>query len=226
MGSVQPRPALATVESLEGRTLMTVTSGFAQSVAIDGLKRPTAIALTRNRDSDVFVAEQAGNIRLVRGGDSLVTQPMATLPVDATGDRGLLGIVLDPNFTRLKYVYVNYTTGGSNPHQRISRLIAAGDQIYLNTEQVLLDLPSWEGATENLGGGLAFTTDGTLYVGVGVGDLKNKARAADPASPFGKVLRINPDGSVPANNPFAGADGWQKYVWAYGLKDPAHFSVH
>lgn len=211
------------IESLERRTFLSVGSGFAETVVASGLRRPTAIALTPNRDSPVYITEQDGRVRIYRSS-GLISAPAASLAVENTGDRGLVGIALDKAFSQHRYVYLNYTVARPEAHQRISRFLAAGDEILLSSEQVLLDLPSWGTSTTDIGGALHFGYDGTLYIGVGDGGNGPQAQSLD--NPFGKILRINPDGTLPANNPFASGDGWQKYIWAYGLHDPSKFAVH
>ena len=217
------------IEPLERRTLMTVPGGgFDESVVGQGLNRPTALAIGQNvRNPAVFVIEQGGRLRRFQAGSG-TTRFLGQLERVATGgDLGLVGIALDRSFPRSPVVYLNYTAPGPEPHQRISKFFVNDDELILSSEQVLLDLPSWEGATTNVGGGMQVGFDGTLLVGVGDGGKKE--RAQDPNSPFGKVLRIRPDGSAPADNPFAaesGGSGWGRYVWARGLRNPVDLSVH
>jgi len=218
--------ACAVIEPLERRQLLTVGSGFVEAVVGQGLRMPTAMVVSPAIDNPpILIAEKAGQVRRFQSG-VLEREPLVYIEdVVATGDLGLVGIAVDRNFQRNRNVYVNYTIQKPTdpaPHQRISRFFLAGDELIAET--VLLELPSWEDKTVNVGGGLEFAFDGTLLIGVGDGG--EKEQAGDLGSPFGKILRIRPDGTIPSNNPYADGEGWQKYVWAHGLRDPAKFAVN
>ena len=219
------------IEPLEQRTLLTVVGGgFDEVIVGTGLRQPTAMAVGNNAGDPIFISEKAGRVR-VSDGFSLNPQPAFVLQsIDATGDRGLLGIAVSRNYSRDHWVYLNYTAGGSQPHQRISRVLIANGEALASSEQILLDLPAWDGTAgqygdglTDAGGGMHFMFDGTLLVGVG--DAGKKENASNLDSPFGKMLRLKPDGGVPADNPFATADGIKRYVWASGLHNPTSFAV-
>lgn len=201
-----------------------VTQGFTKNEAwASGLANATAFAVAA--DGRVFVAQQGGALRVVKGG---VLQPtaFANVTVDSTGERGLIGVALHPNFATNGFVYLHYTTISGGTHNRISRFVATapGSDVSSGAETVLVDLPALSGATNHNGGALHFGTDGKLYVGVG--DNADGAKAQNLAHPFGKLLRFNDDGSIPADNPFAGAQvGLARAVWAYGLRNPFTFAV-
>ncbi|GAB4040428.1 hypothetical protein GCM10028809_64650 [Spirosoma gilvum] len=142
------------------------------------------------------------------------------MTVDSVGERGLLGIAFDPSYSTNHYVYLYYTVPASNTiavHNRISRFTADGDRVLVGSEHILLELDPLS-ATNHNGGSLAFGPDGKLYVAVG-------ENANPPNSQFldnylGKVLRINPDGSAPSDNPFPTGSEARKRIWAYGLRNP------
>jgi glucose/arabinose dehydrogenase len=121
--------------------------------------------------------------------------------VPVVGERGLLGVVLDPDFAANGHVYIYYTTAGVPMHNRVSRFTAAGNVVVPGSEVVLLDLPpiDLKRLPFHNGGGLQFGPDGKLYVGVG--DHEDPRKAQDINSPFGKVLRINKDGTIPRRQP-------------------------
>ena len=186
----------------------------------------SATAFTSAADGRIFVAQQAGMLRVVKNGVLLPT-PFMQLNVDATGERGLIGVTLHPNFAVNDWVYVYYTTTDPAPvggtHNRISRFVANGD-ISDGSETILVDLPTLSSAANHNGGALHFGIDGKLYVGVG--DNANSALAQDLGHPFGKMLRFNDDGSIPADNPFvASQTGLARAVWASGLRNPFTFGV-
>lgn len=190
-------------------------AGFTRS-SIAGFTAATAVAQTP--DGRLLVAEQGGALRVVKNGALLAT-PFVQLTVDSNGERGLLGVAVDPAFASNGHVYLHYTTPAGGTHNRVSRFVASGD-VATGIETVLLDLPTLSGATNHNGGALHFGPDGKLYVAVG--DNANSAQAPDLTRPFGKLLRINADGSTPSDNPFIGGfnDG---RVWAYGLRNPFTF---
>ena len=198
-------------------------AGFVQQASfVVGLSSATAIAAAP--DGRLFVAEQGGALRVVKNG-ALLAAPFMQLTVDASGERGLLGVTLDPAFASNGHVFVYYTlpTAGA-PHNRVSRFTAAGDVAAPGSELALVDLPDLLGSNIHNGGGLNFGIDGKLYVAVG--DNATATNAPDLSRVFGKMLRFNADGSIPADNPFyATQTGLARAVWAYGLRNPFTFAV-
>ncbi|WP_280151006.1 PQQ-dependent sugar dehydrogenase [Piscinibacter sp. XHJ-5] len=194
-------------------------AGFTRLQWISGLSRATAFA--QAPDGRFFVCEQGGVLRVVRNG-ALTGTPFHTFQVDDAGERGLLGVALHPDFASNGWVYVYYTATSPGTHNRISRLVASGD-VSSGMETVLVDLPDLSGATNHNGGALHFGPDGKLYAAVG--DNANSARAPDLADVFGKMLRFNDDGTIPADNPFCGTAGTQRCaIWARGLRNPFTFA--
>ena len=197
-------------------------SGFTRNEAwVTGLSSATAFA--QAADGRIFVAQQGGAIRVIKNGALLAT-PFATVTVDSSGERGLIGIALHPNFATNGFVYIYSTRTAGGAHNRISRFTAAGDVALGGSEAALVDLPNLSSATNHNGGGMHFGSDGKLYVGVG--ENANAAQAQDLTNPFGKLLRFNEDGMIPADNPFfATQSGVARAIWAYGLRNPVTFAV-
>lgn len=198
------------------------TTGGADTITTltSGLSSPTAMALAP--DGRVFICEQGGTLRIVKG-DALLAAPFLTVPVDATGERGLLGVALDPAFALNGYVYVHFTATTPNTHNRISRFTAAGDQALPGSERILLELDALSAATNHNGGALHFGPDGKLYLGAG--ENANGADAQDLANLKGKLLRMNPDGTPPSDNPLLSqTTGNRQLIWAYGLRNPFTFA--
>ncbi|MBI5719861.1 MAG: PQQ-dependent sugar dehydrogenase [Burkholderiales bacterium] len=184
----------------------------------------SAAAFAQAPDGRLFVAEQGGNLRVVKNG-VLLGSPFVSLTVDASGERGLIGVATHPNFASNHFVYVYYTRiNGGARNNRISRFVATGD-VVAGPETVIIDLPDLSTfATNHNGGGMKFGPDGKLYVGVG--DNGNGALAQNLGHPFGKMLRLNDDGSVPGDNPYANTQtGQGRFVWAYGLRNPFTFAI-
>ena len=200
----------------------TVPAGFTKNQAhVTGLHLATAMA--QAPDGRLFVAEQGGRLRVFKAGQ-LLALPFVELAVDLQGERGLIGVTLHPDFPATPHVFVHYTTTTGGAHNRISRFTALGDVALPSSELILVDLPTLSSATNHNGGALHFGRDGKLYVGVG--ENADAALSQDLSSPFGKLLRFNEDGSIPADNPFFSTQsGLARAVWAYGLRNPFTFAV-
>lgn len=209
----------ATVRFGGGRTQ---PAGFTRDTAwITGLSAATAMA--QAPDGRLFVCEQGGRLRIVKGGVLLPT-PFTTISVDSNGERGLLGVALHPDFAANGFVYVYATRTAGGTHNRISRFTASGDVAAAGSEVTIVDLPALSGATNHNGGAIHFGNDGKLYAGVG--ENATPSRSQDLADPFGKLLRFNEDGTIPTDNPFyATQTGLARAIWAYGLRNPFTFAV-
>jgi glucose/arabinose dehydrogenase len=197
----------------------TLPTGFTQT-SITGLSAPTAMAIAP--DGRIFIAQQGGALRVIKNG-ALLPTPFVSLTVDSAGERGMLGVAFDPNFVTNNFVYVYYTVPGSPAHNRISRFTAAGDVAQAGSEVVILELENLSTATNHNGGAIHFGPDGKLYVGVG--ENANGANAQTLSNRLGKMLRINRDGTTPADNPFVGSTtGPNQAIWALGLRNPFTFA--
>ena len=175
----------------------TLPTGFTESQVAGGLASPTAMQFAP--DGRLFVCEQGGRLRVIKDG-ALLPTPFVTLTVNASGERGLLGVAFDPAFAANHFVYVYYTATTPTVHNRISRFTANGDVAQPGSEVVILDLDNLSGATNHNGGALAFGPDGKLYAAVG--ENANSANAQTLANLLGKMLRLNSDGTIPTDNPF------------------------
>ena len=213
---------LSPVEALEPRRLLAVISGFSETEVAEGLSDPTAMAFAP--DGRLFVAEQGGAIKVLKNGEVL-DEPFFTVPTENEGERGLVGITLDPAFAENGFVYVYYFVPGGAPHNRIARLTASGDRAAGGSLTTLVDLdPLNSNALGHNGGAMHFADDGTLLVAVG--DNTNPNHSQTLSNRHGKMLRYNRDGSIPSDNPFASqASGANRAIWALGLRNPFTFAV-
>jgi glucose/arabinose dehydrogenase len=173
-------------------------------------------------DGRIFVCQQGGALRVIKNGVLLAT-PFLTVPVDSTGERGLLGVALDPNFVSNQLIYIYYTATTPTIHNRISRFTASGDVALAGSETIIMDMPNLSTATNHNGGAIHFGPDGLLYVAVG--DNANGANAQTLSTRLGKMLRITSTGGIPTNNPFFNtATGDNRAIWALGVRNPFTFS--
>lgn len=192
--------------------------GFVEQVVVENLD-PTKMIIVP--DGRIFIAEKSGRILVVKN-DELLPDPFLDIPVDNFNERGLSGFALDPDFDTNNYFYVYYTVLGGN-RNRLSRFIANGDYAIPESEEILLEFDPLNGSIHN-GGEMHFGTDGKLYIAVGDGG--SSERSQDLGSLHGKILRLNPDGSIPEDNPFYDSlDGKYRSIWAYGFRNPFTFAV-
>jgi glucose/arabinose dehydrogenase len=200
----------------------TLPTGFTESLVASGLSSPTAMQFAP--DGRLFVAEQGGRLRVIKNG-SLLATPFLTVTVSSVGERGLLGVAFDPNFASNQFIYIYYTATTPAIHNRISRFTANGDVAVAGSEVVIFDLDNLSSATNHNGGALAFGPDGKLYAAVG--ENANGSNAQTLNNVLGKMLRLNPDGSIPTDNPFFNtASGKNRSIWALGLRNPFTFAFH
>lgn len=195
--------------------------GFVEERVATGF--PNATALRFSPDGRLFVAGKDGTLWLAHPDTDEPPTVLLTLAVNAEVERGLLGIDFDPDFETNGYVYLQYTAIEPSIHNRVSRFTVIGDRIAPDSEVAVFDLPT-QPASYHVGGALAFGSDGKLYVGVGENLQSPSAQTLDNL--VGKVLRINPDGSIPSDNPFFDiAEGPNRAIWAYGLRNPFTIAV-
>ena len=193
---------------------------FVETEVASGLVRPTAMAFAP--DGRLFVTQQGGVVRVIKDG-ALLAAPFVSLVVDSSGERGLLGVAFDPGFAVNGFVYLYYTATTEPRHNRVSRFTASGDVAVSGSENAILDLENLSTATNHNGGALHFGPDGKLYVAVGENATGSNAQTL--ANRLGKLLRVNADGSIPADNPFyATAAGANRAIWALGLRNPFTFA--
>jgi glucose/arabinose dehydrogenase len=194
-------------------------------VQVAELQQPVAMAVRRG-DQAMYIAEQTGKVRALRGG-KLDPTPVADVAGEVTsgGEQGLLGLAFSPDG---RYLYLAYTDRDGD-HQ-VSELTMGGRQADPGSERSLLHFE--DPFANHNGGQLAFGPDRRLYIAFGDG-----GSGGDPfgngqslGTLLGKILRIDPRASggrpyrVPSNNPFVNRDGARPEIWDYGLRNPWRFS--
>jgi glucose/arabinose dehydrogenase len=211
-----------TFEQLEPRHLLSVLPiGFEETRLVSGLSRASAMDFAA--DGRIFVAEAAGAVRVVKDG-TLLAEPFVTVDTLMDVEFGLVGIVLDPEFTSNGYVYVNYTTKSDPPRNVVERFTASGDVAATGSQQTIFQLDELPNAKHHVGGAMHFGTDGMLYIAAG--DNNRGQNSQDLGNLHGKILRIDRNGGIPADNPFYhSTTGKNRAIWAYGLRNPFTFGI-
>src|SRR6185369_15764593 len=172
-----------------------------------GVDTPWAIAFAP--DGRIFFTERPGRIRVIKDG-ALQSAPWAAIDVYESGESGLMGLALDPSFAQNRFVYAAYTyrDGEGKAKNRLVRLRDENGRGAL--DKILLD--NVAAANNHDGGRVKFGPDGKLYFTTG--DAQQDKLAQDLKSLNGKILRMNSDGSVPADNPFSNSP-----VYSYGHRN-------
>lgn len=192
---------------------------FRVVTVVQGLERPWGLAFLPN--GDVLVTERRGRLRLVRDG-KLVEKPVEGVPeVAATGQGGLLDVVLHPQFSENRWVYLSYAArgeGGAGTEVARGRL---RDGRLEEVETILVAEPKESGG-RHFGSRLVFDNDGHLYITLG--DRGHMPNGQDLGTHTGSIVRVNDDGSVPGDNPFAG--GERPEIFSYGNRNVQGAALH
>ncbi|PWK75361.1 glucose/arabinose dehydrogenase [Mucilaginibacter oryzae] len=166
-------------------------------------------------DSSMLFTERAGRVRIYRN-KKLLPKPALTISDVALDKKtGLLGMCLHPAFAQNKWIYVasNYTDN-NRIRVRVARYAFRNDSL-VNPFTIIKDIP---GNQNHTGCRLVFGPDKKLYITTG--DADQPILAQDLKALNGKILRVNDDGTIPADNPFAKNDTARKEIWSYGHRNP------
>ena len=200
-------PTQAPVQTASSAPQSVPTGWKIESVAED-LTVPWSIVFTSA--DRILLSERGGMIREIVNGNLNPDPLLVFEDVSARRESGLMGLAVDPQYTDNKYLYACYTyASSSGAANQVVRLKDEGDSIVLDAV-ILGPLPS---ANNHAGCRIRFGPDGKLYITNG--DALDPSSAQDVDSLAGKILRINPDGSIPEDNPFRGSP-----VWSYGHRNP------
>src|SRR5689334_15391601 len=198
-----------------------VPEGFTVTQIATGMISVTRMALLP--DGRILVCEQSGKIRVIENG-VLRSTPYLTIDADSFSEHGLVGITLVPGFSTNQFFYVYYTAKTPNVHNRVSRFTAGATVADPASEVPIFDIDESTGPLGwHQGGNIGFGSDGKLYIAVG--DDRNGANSQSFTTLFGKILRVNKDGSIPSDNPFFDTTtGNYRAIWALGLRNPYSFA--
>jgi aldose sugar dehydrogenase len=195
--------------------------GTSIQTVIPSMDQPVALAF--DPAGRLFYTEKAsGNVRLFANG---VLQPNAviTFAVDSANERGLLGIAIDPNFNTNHYIYVYYTCapGSAGCPSLENKVVRFVENNGAGSSPTTI-FTSAQSAPNHVGGNIHFGPDGKLYVTIG--ENANPANSQDVTVKQGKIHRINPDGSIPSDNPVFTQTGALPSLYAMGLRNSFDFT--
>jgi glucose/arabinose dehydrogenase len=176
----------------------------------------------------MLVTERAGALRHV-SADGELSEPIAGVPdVDARGQGGLLDVALDPDFTENRLVYLSYAEAGEGGNgTAVARGELSEDMTALGNVEVIFRQQPKVASTAHFGSRLVFDGEGHLYVTLGERSrARFRGQAQDLGSHLGKIVRIEPDGGVPQDNPFVGQEGALPEIWAYGVRNVQAAALH
>lgn len=204
-----------------GQTIDTSAGPLTATVLADGLNHPWALAFLP--DGRFLVTERRGNLLIVENG--VAGPPIEGVPATvARGQGGLLDVVLAPDFTESGRIYFSYAEQASDAGlQRgtgtavmAARLVLEGGSGRLEDQQVIFRMNGFNNSNRHFGSRIVIGHDGNLFVTLGErGDME---RAQDPMDLAGGIVRIAPDGSIPADNPQP--EGWAPEFWSIGHRNP------
>lgn len=202
--------------------LITIQPTSSQSYVLDTLAVnpdiafPVAMAFVPGASGKFFFTEKNnGRIRIFEG-NTLRSTPFATVGVTSNGEQGLLGIAVHPEYPDSPYVFVYYTRSGD----RANTVVRFRDSSDIGIDpKPIFTIPRLNSATNHNGGNIHFGPDQKLYVSVGENATSSNAQDTSASNPRGKILRLNPDGSIPGDNPFPG-----KPFWSFGHRNSFDFT--
>ncbi|WP_163267851.1 PQQ-dependent sugar dehydrogenase [Chelativorans alearense] len=208
---VLPATACAQVSEAGGVALRTETLA-------EGLEHPWGMDFLP--DGSAIVTERTGTVRIFAGGR--LSEPLSGVPeVAVFGQGGLLDVALAADFEQSRTLFLSYSEpgpGGAGTAIARARLVEEGGSARLEDVEVIFSLDRKTGESRHFGSRIVPALDGTLFFTIG--DRGEMNRAQDPFDHAGSVMRINPDGSVPEDNPFADSGEAAPEIWSIGHRNP------
>ncbi|WP_043999390.1 PQQ-dependent sugar dehydrogenase [Microcystis aeruginosa] len=212
------------ISSCQGANVLTSANNSQRNqwqkvTVIEGLEHPWSMVWLPN--GEILITERPGRLRVVREG-KLDPKAIAGVPeVFAVGQGGLLDVAIHPQFAQNRWIYLTYAHGDREANRtRVARAVYDGAS--LRDVRVIFEVSQAKTGSQHFGSRLLWLPDGTLLVAIGdggnpplqlAGDLIRK-QSQNLQSHLGKIIRINDDGSLPKDNPFAGSK-----IWSYGHRN-------
>jgi glucose/arabinose dehydrogenase len=193
------------------------SDGYSYKVLAEGLDRPWSMAVVDNEN--IIFTELSGNLRQIK--DGILLEPVIGVPkVLFKGQGGMSGVVLDPNYETNKKIYLAFSARDKAERSNTLKVVSA---VLINNslsdlKEIFQAYPSRNTAL-HYGAKMTFLDDGTLLITSGDGfNYREKAQSLD--NHFGKILRINTDGSIPKDNPYVDNQDALSEIWSYGHRNP------
>ena len=188
---------------------------FEYETIVSGVDHPTALVFVDQNTA--LLTERNGRLRYIRDGE-LDPTPIDGVPeIFVAGQAGLFDVLLDPGFEENQTIYLSFAQGNAKANTlKIARATLNGHE--LNNLEIIFAAQPLRDSSFHYGGRMIFLPDGTLLLTCGEGfEYREKAQFLD--NHFGKILRINADGSVPANNPYMGVEYALPEIYSYGHRN-------
>jgi len=203
------------------RVVETQSGRVAVETVASGLNDPWSLAFLP--DGRMLVTERAGRIRIVTH-EGNASAPLPGVPaVYSSGQGGLLDIALAPDFATSRLIYFSFGEPGEGGASTAVARARLGDDRLQDTTVIFRAVPKTGGGA-HFGSRLAFARDGKLFVTTG--ERFRFDPAQDLSTHLGKVLRINPDGTVPSDNPFVGRPNVRPEIWSLGHRNVEGAAIH
>lgn len=215
--------------SSEARKTQTAAAAAAPAGAValkietlaEGLVNPWSIAFLP--DGSILVTERDGKLRIIRDG-ALAAEPVAGAPTPyVKSQAGYFDVLPHPDFATNRTIYLSFAAGTSDANA--TRVVSATfDGASLSDVKTIFEAKTLKSTPAHFGGRLALLPDRTMLVTVGDG-FNYREKAQDLSNGLGKIVRINLDGSIPADNPFASREGTLPEIYSYGHRNQQGLAV-
>lgn len=202
----------------EAKDFKTQTVTVSAETIADGLDHPWGLAFLP--DGSLLVTERSGTMRLVKQGK--LSEPIENVPeVWANGQGGLLDIALAPDFSTSNTIYFTYSQpgqGGAGTALASAKLVYGSDGTELENVRTLVSMSKRTNKGQHFGSRIVISPDGKLFVTMG--ERGEQERAQDYMDHAGSVLRVNADGTIPSDNPYADGKKALPEIWSKGHRNP------
>ena len=194
-------------------------TSFQLERVVEGLEHPWAMAFLPS--GDILISERPGRMQRLSGGK--LTEVRGLPDIYSTGQGGLLDIAVHPDFKNNRFIYFTYSASGiGGVGTALYRARLEGDRLREGKE--LYRLPRFTRTNVHFGSRIVFAPDGTLYMSIGERGERQRAQQLTDAA--GSTLRLNPDGSIPNDNPFMHHDNALPEIFSYGHRNAQGMAVH
>lgn len=202
----------------EAKDFKTQTVTVSAETIADGLDHPWGLAFLP--DGSLLVTERSGTMRLVKQGK--LSEPIENVPeVWANGQGGLLDVALAPDFSTSNTIYFTYSQpgqGGAGTTLASAKLVYGSDGTELENVRTLVSMSKRTNKGQHFGSRIVISPDGKLFVTMG--ERGEQKRAQDYMDHAGSVLRVNADGTIPSDNPYADGKKALPEIWSKGHRNP------